>query len=140
MASVYGKTYIKPHESFLGLEQTPTDLHAAAGNVTVWRMPVAVAVQGFSLVVTTTVACDTLAPVLSLAHEAEDGTGEVEICAITIPDDTLAGTVIQRLLQAPVTVAYGRKLVLVRKVEGTDAGAEAGDAVLMPLLRSLGTA
>ena len=140
MSSVYGKTYIKPHESFLGLEQAPTDLHAAVGDVTVWRMPCAVAVQGFSLVVTTVVACDNVAPVLSLAHEAEAGTGEVEICAITIPDNTLAGQVIQRLLPAPVTVAYGRRLVLVRKVEGVDAGAESGAAVLMPLLRSLGTA
>ena len=140
MTSVYGATYIKPHEAFLGLEQAPTDLHAAAADVTLWRMPAAVAVQGFSLVVTETVACDATPPVLSLAHEAEDGTGEVEICEITIPDGTVAGTVIQRLLPAPVTVAYGRKLVLVRKVEGVDAGAEAGLAVFMPLLRSLGTA
>ena len=136
MASVYGKTYIKPHESFLNMEGAAVNLAGAAADVTAWRMPATIAIQGFSLVVTTTINGAANAPVLALDWAPETGVGRAEIVRITIPHGTLAGSVIQRLLQAPVTVPYGSALIL----EHVTAATIAGGAKLMPLLRSLGTA
>lgn len=92
---------------------------AGLGGYTIHRL-------GF--VVTTTVACDTAAPVVEFNRRVTAGSasGEVQIDTLTIPDGTAAGSVVYAELSSPVTINPGEGLAAEHITQGTDSGTAAG--------------
>ncbi len=125
--------------------QALRDLIAGAADVSTFQMGVDTYVLGFSSVVVTLTAIDTIAAVMSLEKRDADGAaGGIELAEITYTDADAVGEVdsvfvgagdvggavdTAAALATPYLVAAGETLALVHKTAGTDSGAADGDAI-----------
>lgn len=120
------------------LNLTDEDLSASAADFAEWEPGARIRVVEFGFIVTTTVAGDTTAPVVSLDHRTVPGGGtRTEKATITIPDATAAGSVVQSTRPVlgqtsatwgmqPFIVEPGECIVFEHKTQAGDSGAAAG--------------
>jgi len=120
------------------------NLVAAAADVSTYHLTRAGYCVGFSSVVTTLTAIDTIAAVMSVEKRDPDGASNaVELATITYADADPVGTLdsfftaggatgggatTANALDTPYVVPAGYTLVLKHKTQGTDSGAAAGAA------------
>lgn len=111
-----------------------TDISGAANDLSGAAAPYAemsfdrrVKVKRLMFLVTTAVAADTTAPVVEFNHRItpKDGTGEVALGTLTIPNGTAAGTVIYKDID-PVSIGPGESISYEHTVQAVDGGGAAG--------------
>ncbi len=129
-------TPIAMQREILNPAQAAKDLTAVAADVTTFQVGKAMYVLGFSSVVTTLLACETIQPVMSIEKRDPDGAANaVELATITYGATDAVGTVDSvfsgggavgggvAVATLPYLVPAGYTLVLKHKTRGTGAAA-----------------
>lgn len=127
-----------PHRGLLTSSQliyTAEDLTASATDFAEWAPVARVTVVEFGFVVSTTIAADTTAPVVSLDHRTVFGAGtRTEKATITLADGTAAGSVVMSTRPkigatvglTPFVVEPGESIVFEHKTQAADLSSAAG--------------
>lgn len=107
---------------------TAEDLSGPAADYRTWIPGFPITIYKLGFVVTTTIAADTTAPVVSFDRRITAGsdTGRVEIGTITVADTVAAGKTVVEDLATPVILGLGEELVFEHKTQAADGSAAAG--------------